>query len=236
MNCAESFRWRHFQAEVILLNVRWYCRYSLSYRDLKEMMLERGLEVDHSSIHRWVLSYGPELDQRIRPHLKPTNDSWKVDETYIKIRGKWKYLYRAIDSDGYTLDFLLTARRNAAAAERFLRKLLLNDHTQTPRVINVDKNPAYPPAFDQLQEDGYLPDGSKLRAVKYLNNLLEQDHRPIKRLVEPGMGFGSIYTARRTLKGYESMKMLRKGQVKGVEKGNVMGQISFIHQIFGVAA
>jgi len=100
MNPAEPFKWRHFQSEIILLNVRWYCRYPLSYRNLEEMMIERGLEVDHSTINRWVLSYAPELDQRTRPHLKLTNDSWKIDETYIKVRGTWKYLYRAIDSDG----------------------------------------------------------------------------------------------------------------------------------------
>lgn len=236
MNPAEPFKWRHFQAEIILLNVRWYCRYPLSYRNLEEMMLERGLEVDHSTINRWVLDYGPELDERTRPHIKATNDSWKVDETYIKVRKKWMYLYRAIDSDGNTLDFLLTARRNAPAAERFLRKVLLNDYTQDPRVINVDKNPAYPKAFEQLQKDDDLPERSKLRAVKYLNNLIEQDHRFIKRLTKPGMGFGSFYTARRTLKGFESMNMIRKGQVKGIEKGDVIGQISFINEIFGVAA
>ncbi len=199
-------------------------------------MLERGLEVDHSTINRWVLHYGPELDDRTRPYIKPTNDSWKVDETYIKVRKKWMYLYRAIDSDGNTLDFLLTARRNAPAAERFLRKVLLNDYTQDPRVINVDKNPAYPKAIEKLQKDEDLPERSKLRAVKYLNNLIEQDHRFIKRLTKAGMGFGSFYTARRTLKGFESMNMIRKGQVKGVEKRDVMGQISFINNIFGVAA
>ncbi|PZD70462.1 hypothetical protein C1752_12033 [Acaryochloris thomasi RCC1774] len=236
MNPAEPFKWRHYQAEIILLNVRWYCRYPLSYRNLEDMMLERGLEVDHSTINRWVLHYGPELDDRTRPYIKPTNDSWKVDETYIKVRKKWMYLYRAIDSDGNTLDFLLTARRNAPAAERFLRKVLLNDYTQDPRVINVDKNPAYPKAIEKLQKDEDLPERSKLRAVKYLNNLIEQDHRFIKRLTKAGMGFGSFYTARRTLKGFESMNMIRKGQVKGVEKRDVMGQISFINNIFGVAA
>ena len=146
------------------------------------------------------------------------------------------YLYRAIDSDGNTLDFLLTARRNAPAAQRFLRKVLLNDYTQEPRVINVDKNPAYPKAVEQLQNDEDLPKRSKLRAVKYLNNLIEQDHRSVKRLTKPGMGFGSFYTARRTLKGFESMNMIRKGQVEGVEKGDVMGQLSFINEIFAVAA
>ena len=113
MSAPSVFKWRHFVPEVILLNVRWYCRYALSYRDLEEMMVERGIKVDHSTINRWVLKYAPELDKRIRPHLQLTNDSWRVDETYIKVKGRWKYLYRAVDSLGNTLDFLLCAKRDA---------------------------------------------------------------------------------------------------------------------------
>lgn len=109
MSTTPLFKWHHFQAEIILLNVRWYCRYALSYRDLEEMMQERGVEVDHSTINRWVLKYAPQLDKRIRPHLQPTNDEGRVDETYIKVKGQWKYLYRAVDSQGNTLDFLLCA-------------------------------------------------------------------------------------------------------------------------------
>ena len=236
MKTADLFKWRHYQADIILLNVRWYCRYPLSYRNLEAMMMERGLEVDHSTINRWVLKYSPELDKRCRRHLKPTNDFWRVDETYVKIRKKWRYLYRAVDSDGYTLDFLLTAKRDAKAAKRFLAKALNAVHTHEPRVINVDKNPAYPPAVEQLQEEERIPEREKIRQVKYLNNIVEQDHRGIKRLVIPGMGFGSFNSARRTLKGYEAMNMIRKGQIKNVGKDDVIGQISFIHQIFGLAA
>ena len=122
MVSSQPFKWRHFQAEIILLNVRWYCHYPLSYRNLEEMMLERGVEVDHSTINRWVLRYSPELDQRCRPHLKLTNDSWRVDETYVKVKKQWKYLYRAVDSKGNTLDFLLTAKRDTNAAKRFFIK------------------------------------------------------------------------------------------------------------------
>ncbi|WP_346294459.1 IS6 family transposase [Sphaerothrix gracilis] len=229
------FKWKHFQPEVILLNVRWYCRYALSYRDLEEMMAERGLSVDHSTLNRWVLQYGPELDQRCRPHLRVPNDSWKVDETYVKVKGEWKYLYRAIDSSGQTLDFMLSAKRDTKAAKRFLKKALQAPHTSTPRVINVDKNAAYPPAVDDLKTEKTLPEKTKLRPVKYLNNLIEQDHRRIKRLVKPGLGFGSFNTARRTLKGYEAMAMIRKGQIQNVDRDDVTGQISFIHQIFGIA-
>lgn len=140
-------------------------------------MQERGVEVDHSTINRWVLKYAPELDLRIRPHLQTTNDEGRVDETYIKVKGRWKYLYRAVDSQGNTLDFLLCAFRDARSAERFLRKTLKASHTQEPRVINVDNNAAYPPAVDDLKADEQLSKTTELRQVKYLNNRVEQDHR-----------------------------------------------------------
>ena len=230
------FKWRHFLPEIILINVRWYCRYALSYRDVEEMMAEQGIEVDHSTINRWVLKYAPELDKRIRPHLQSTNDSWRVDETYIMVKGQWKYLYRAVDSQGNTLDFLLSAKRDASAAERFLRKTLNASHTQSPRVINVDKNAAYPPAVDDLKADEQLPETTELRQVKYLNNRVEQDHRFIKRLTKPGMGFGSFNSARRTLRGMEAMNMIRKGQVQSVAKGDVRSQVEFVSQLFGIVA
>jgi len=199
-------------------------------------MLERGVKVDHTTIYRWVQAYSPELDKRCRPYLSPTNDSWRVDETYIKIKGVWKYLYRAVDSEGNTLDFMLSAKRDAKAAKRFLRKVLNAPHTIEPRVITVDKNAAYPPAIEALKTVESLPETTEARQSKYMNNLVEQDHRFIKRRVKPGLGFGSFNTARRTLKGYEMMNMVRKGQIKGRAKGDVMGQISFINDIFGVAA
>ncbi len=199
------------------------------------MVNERGLEINHSTIYRWVQQYGPELERRCRSHLRPTNDSWRVDETYILVKGKQKYLYRAIDSDGHTLDFLLTAKRDAQAAKRFLRKAMRAVHTQEPRVINVNRNPAYPKAVEQLKEKEELQKLVELRQNKYLNNIVEQDHRGIKRLVKPGMGFKSFNTARRTIKGYEIMQMLRKGQVKKVAKGAVTERVQFIAEIFGVA-
>ena len=134
------------------------------------------------------------------------------------------------------LDFMLSAKRDAKAAKRFLKKALKAGHTQTPRVINVDKNAAYPPAVDELKKEEALSEDTQLRPVKYLNNMIEQDHRRMKRLVKPGLGFGSFHTARRTLKGYEAMAMIRKGQVKDIDRDDVTGQISFIHQIFGIAA
>jgi len=233
---SNPFKWRHYESEIILLCVRWYLSYPLSYRQVAEMVNERGLDVHHVTVFRWVQEYGPELDRRCRPHLKLTNNSWRVDETYIKVKGKDKYLYRAVDSDGNTLDFLLSAKRDAQAAKRFLRRALNAVHTQEPRVINVDKNAAYPKAIDELKEKEKLSEQVELRQNKYLNNIVEQDHRAIKRLVKPGMGFGSFNTARRTIRGYETMNILRKGQVKKVEKGAVRERIEFIAEIFGVAA
>ncbi|GHP01117.1 IS6 family transposase [Reticulibacter mediterranei] len=219
------FKWRRFQADIILLCVRWYLRYSLSYRDLEEIMLERRLQVDHTTIYRWVQCYAPELDRCCRPHLKLTTDSWRVDETYIKVKKEWVYLYRAVDSGGKTLDFFLSSTRDAHTAKHFLLKTLAASYTTEPRVINVDKNAAYPKVFNELKAEELLPRSSQLRQVKYLNNLIEQDHRFIKRLTKPGMGFFSFETANRTLQGYELMNMLRKGQMQGVRKGVVLQKI-----------
>ncbi len=236
MNSSSPFKWRHYQSEIILHCVRWYLSYPLSYRHVTEMVNERGLDINHTTVFRWVQEYSPEIDKRFRPHLRLTNDSWRVDETYILVKGKQKYLYRAVDSQGNTLDFLLTAKRDALAAKRFFRKTLRAIHTQTPRVITVDKNPAYPKAIKELKAAKKLPEIVKLRQSKYLNNIVEQDHRGIKRLVKPGMGFGSFNTARRTIRGYEIMNMMRKGQVFGVPKGAVKERVIFLNQIFGVVA
>ncbi len=236
MNLLSPFKWRHFQPDIILLCVRWYLRYPLSYRDLEEMLLERGLQVDHTTIYRWVQHYAPERERRCRTSLKATTDSWRVDETYIKVKGTWIYLYRAVDSHGNTLEFLLSATRDTTAAKRFFSKALSASHTTTPRVITVGQNAAYPKALTQLKSVGAITHLCELRQSKYLNNLIEQDHRVIKRLVKPGLGFFSFATAWRTLQGYEIMHMIRKGQVQGVEKGNIKAQISFIASLFGVVA
>jgi transposase-like protein len=234
MDTSTPFKWRHFEAEIILLCVRWYLRYSLSYRDLEEMMLERGLTVDHTTIYRWVQHYAPELEKRCRPYLKATNDSWRVDETYVKVKKVWMYLDRAVDSQGNTLEYLLSPLRDAQAAKRFFSKMLATLHTTTPRVITVDKNAAYPKAFKELKAEGAIPERCELRQIKYLNNIVEQDHRFIKRLVKPGLGFFSYERAWRTVQGYEVMNMMRKGQVRGIHKGDSISQRVFIAVLFGV--
>jgi transposase, IS6 family len=147
MKNPSPFKWRHFEAEIILLCVRWYLRYSLSYRDLEEMMLERGLRVDHTTIYRWVQCYAPELEKRCRPHLKATTDSWRVDETYIKIKKTWTYLYRAVDSEGNTLEFLLSATRDAEAAQRFFVKALHSTACSAPGARPLEEQVEEPTAL-----------------------------------------------------------------------------------------
>ncbi|GLV55932.1 IS6 family transposase [Dictyobacter sp. S3.2.2.5] len=229
------FKWRHFQADMILLRMMWYLRYSLSYRDLEEIMVERGLSVDHTTIDRWVQQYAPELEKRCHPHLKATTDSWRVDETYVKVKKEWMYLYRAIDSEGKMLDFWLSPTRDAEAAKGFFLNALAASQTSSPRVINVDKHAAYPKAFKELNAAGCISESCKLRQVKYLNNLVEQDHRFIKWRTQPGMGFFSFETAWRTVQGFEIMNIIRKGQLQGVDKRDVRGQVALVAKLFGVA-
>ena len=150
------FKWRHFEPAVITCAVGWYLRFSLSYRNVEELLTERGLPADHTTIWRWVLRYAPELSKRCRRKLKPTNGSWRVDETYIRVKGKWTYLYRAVDSAGATIDFLLAARRDAAAAKRFFQNALLVPGHPRPRVINVDGNPSYPKVVAEPKQEGKL--------------------------------------------------------------------------------
>jgi IS6 family transposase len=232
----QAFKGRQFTAEVILWAVRWYLMFPVSYRDLELMLLDRGVEVDHTTIFRWIQAYAAELEKRIRPHLRMSNGSWRVDETYVKVKGRWIYLYRAVDSRGQTIDFLLSAKRDAEAAKRFFRKALAQPHTVNPRTITVDKNAAYPKATAAMKKDGELWRRSRLRQVKYLNNIVEQDHRNVKRLTRPGLGFGSFWTARRTLAGYEAMAMMRKGQVRNIGGRDIRTQATFISGLFQVAA
>jgi transposase, IS6 family len=216
------FKWRQFEPEVILMAVGWYLRFSLSYRDVEELLAERGLRADHVTVWRWVQRYAPELDRCLRKRLKATNDSWRVDETYIRVKGKWVYLYRAVDSTGATIDFLLSAKRDAAAAERFLAKALGGEDHPAPRVINTDKHAAYPRCTH--------------RPVQYLNNVLEQDHRAIKRRVRASQHFRSFWGAWRTVAGYEAIHMIRKGQAYGSAAGAKVGLLHrFILGLFAGA-
>ena len=159
----DAFKWRHYEPKIILTCISWYLRYSLSYRNLEEMMTECGLSVDHSTIFRWAQRYAPELYERCRPHLKQTNNSWRLDETCVTVRGKWMYLYRAVDSTGQTCEFLANETRNTRAAKRIFRQVLGRSNVTAPRVINVDKNPFYIDAERNLERKGTLPDHCKRR-------------------------------------------------------------------------
>ncbi len=161
----------------------------LSLRDVEEMLEERGVEADHTTVWRWVQRYGPELEQRMRRHLKPTNKSWRVDETYIRVNGRWCYLYRAVDSGGATIDFLLSEMRDADAAKRLFRKALKYKSHPQPRVINTDRAPIYGSAIADIKKEGVLRHRCRHRPVQYLNNILEQDHRAIKRRINAKQGF-----------------------------------------------
>src|SRR5271167_920088 len=230
------FKWRQTEPGLIVCAVRWYLRYSLSLRDVEELLEERGLHVDHTTIWRWVQDYGPELVQRLRRHLKPTNKSWRVDETYLRVKGRWCYLYRAIDSAGATIDFLLSALRDANAAKRLFRKALSNLSHPQPRVINTDLAPIYGSAIADLKKDRALRSRCRHRPVQYLNNIIEQDHRAIKRRVKAKQGFREFQAARRTIQGYEAMHIIRKGQARWVAGDDLLRQIQFIDSLFELAA
>jgi IS6 family transposase len=209
--------------------------FPISYHDLELMLQDRGVEIAHTTLFRWVQAYAPEIEKGIRPHLRLSNGSWRIDETYVRVKGCWMYLYRAVDSRGQTIDFLLSAKRDAEAAKRFFCKALGQPHTVNPRAITVDKNPAYPCAIEQLKEDGERSRFSRLRRCKFLNNIVEQDHRRVKRLVRPGLDSGTFHTARRTLAGYEVMAMVRKGQLRMIDGRDMHAQATFIAELFQVA-
>ena len=216
--------------------MRWYLRYSLSLRDVEELLDERGLMADHTTVWRWVQRYGPELEQRLRRHLKPTNKSWRVDETYVRVKGRWCYLYRAIDSTGATIDFLLSALRDAAAAKRLFRQALSDPSHPQPRVINTDQARLYGAAIPAVKAEGILRHRCRHRPVQYLNHILEQDHRAIKRRVKAKQNFREFQAARRTIEGYEAMHMIRKGQARWVSGNDVRKQNQFIDQLFDLPA
>lgn len=181
----------HYPLDVILLCVRWYVAYSLSLRNLEEMMAERGVEVDHSSVHRWVIKLVPLLAKAFRRNKCPVGKSGRMDETYIKVKGHWKYLYRAVDKEGNTVDFLLRAHRDKAAARRYFEKAIARNGE--PETVTVDRSGANLAALEALNADRATP--IKVRQNKYLNNVIEQDHRAVKRIVKPMMGFKSFRCA-----------------------------------------
>ena len=214
-----------FPIDIILVCIRWYAAYPLSYRHLEEMMEERGVFVDHSSINRWAIRFLPLLEKAFRKHKRPVGGSWRMDETYIKVKGVWKYLYRAVDKEGKTVDFLLTAKRDKAAAKRFFEKAMR--HNGDPEKVTMDKSGANKAAIDGINNNRDVP--IEVRQIKYLNNIVEQDHRAIKRVTKPMLNFKSFRSARNVLAGIELMHMIRKGQMAAEN------QMSFAEQFYALA-
>jgi len=206
----DLFRGRHFDQEIIVLCVRWYLTFKLSSRDLVQIMAERGIAITHTTILRWVQRYVPEFEKYWSRYARPVGDSWRVDETYIKIKGQWVYLYRAVEKQGRTVDFLLSKRRDMAAAKRFFSLAVRNNGS--PRVITLDGYAASHLAVAKLKATGTLPRRVRIRSCKYLNNVIEQDHRRIKQRVRPMLGFKRFETAAVTIRGIELAEKIKKNQ------------------------
>jgi transposase-like protein len=206
----ELFKGRHFDQEIIVLCVQWYLTFKLSSRDLVQMMAERGISLTHTTILRWVQRYVPEFEKRWSRYARPVGDSWRVDETYLKIKGQWVYLYRAVDKAGRTVDFLLSRRRDVAAAKPFFSKA--TKQHGAPRVITLDGYAASHRAVSKLTIAGILPRRVEGRSCKYLNNVIEQDHRRIKQRIRPMLGFNHFETAAVTIRGIELAETIKKQQ------------------------
>lgn len=209
-----SFKGAQFPKDVILFAVFFYVRYTVSYRDLEEIMAERGVEVDHATLNRWVAKYSPLIANSARRRKAPTDRSWRMDETYIKVKGEWVYLYRAVDKLGKTLDFMLSRKRNKTAATRFFARAL--EVNGLPRKIVIDKsgaNTAGITAINRMLKRFGCPIPVEMVRIKFLNNIVEQDHRSIKKRIRPMLGFKSFVSASATLEGIEVASMIRKGQL-----------------------
>jgi transposase-like protein len=205
------FRGRHFDREVIILCVRWYLRYKLSFRDLVEMMSECGLHLAHTTILRWVRRYAPEFIKRWNRFGRPAGRSWRVDGTYIKAQGQWTYLYRAVDKCGQTIDFMLSRTHDVSAAKAFLKKAIRHEGRPS-HTITLDGYAASHRAVREMRTDGLLPKGTKLRSSKYLNNLIEQDHRGVKSRTLPMLGFKNFESAVIMIAGVELLRRIHKNQ------------------------
>ena len=214
-----SFKGRHFPKDVILMVVRWKVAYSLSYRQIEELAQERGVELDHSSVQKWVVHYSPQLEEAFRSRKRAVGSSWRMDETYLKVKGEDVYLYRAVDTAGNTVDFRVSKKRDKAAALAFFKKAI--GSSGLPEKVTIDKSGANTAALERLNLWLFLAGlwwcFIEVRRIKYLNNRVEQDHRAIKRVTRPMLGFKSFEAANATIAGIELHHMLKKGQMLGQE-------------------
>nr|WP_245291599.1 IS6 family transposase [Methylosinus sp. R-45379] len=220
-----EFKGSHFERDMILWGVRWCVAYPISYRQLEEMMEERGVDFDHSTLNRWVVKYAPLLKRQFPRLKRPVGGSSRLDETYVKVKGCWKYLYRAVDKAGATVDFLLTAKRDRKAALRFLRKAI-GQHG-APAKIAIDKSSANTATIESYKDEEKTD--IEIRQINYLNNIVEQDPRAVKRVTRPMLGFKSFRSAAAMLSGVELMHMLRKRQL------GTMGELHPAQQFYPLA-
>ena len=235
-SCRPPLFWkRKFEPEVIVTCVRWYLRFCLSLRDLEELMAERGLAVDHTTVWRWTQAYGPELYRRLHGQLKRKSSTWHIDETYVRIGGKWMYLFRAVDSHGQTIDFYLSETRDRDAAKLFLRQALANPDNPAPHMFSRDGLRSYPAAIRELQAEGHVARRCRQRTRRYSNNRIESDHRHIKRRLRVMQGPRTGATAWAAIQGIEAAQIIRKGQVLGITRRNLYGQAWVFRVLLGVA-
>ena len=235
MSRRSPFKRHRFPPEIILLAVRWYCRYALSYRDVRDMLAERGIKVDGSTIYRWVVKFGPEISKRNFSHRDRRGQTWHVDETYIRVGGKWRYLWRAVDQHGKLIDFRLTARRDAKAARAFLRKAMDNARLYQPLVIITDKAHSYRKVLAKFNR--HRDPGDQIRHVdrKYLNNRIEGGHSALNKLLNPMRGFKTLRSAKATLQGIETIRTIKNNHIHQRRSGPI-GEIEHLHKLFGLAA
>jgi transposase-like protein len=229
MRTSNLFKRRYFDQEIIVLCMRWYLRFKLSSRDLVQMMAERRVTLTHIAILRWVQRYVPEFEERWNKYSRPVGRSWRCDETYIKVKGQWTYLHRAVDRQGWTVDFLLSERRNVAAAKRFFSKAMKKHGT--PRVMTLDAYAASHRAIAELKSAGTVAHSVGTRSSKYLNNIVEQDHRRIKQRIRPMLGFKRFETATITISGIELAEKIRKQQFN---TGNLPGRPATAPDVWAV--
>ena len=226
----DLFKGRHFDREIVVLCVRWYLSFKLSFRDLVAMMSERGIGMAHTTILRWVQQYTPEFEKRWKRFARGVGGSWRMDETYVKVRGEWVYLYRAVDKAGQTIDFYVSQNRDVNAAKGFLRRAM--KHTRIPTKITLDAYAASHRAVREMKEDMELPHRVRVRSSQYLNNLIEQDHRRVKQRLRPMLGFKRFDNAVITIAGIELAEKIKKGQFK---TGKLGGRRATMSEVWDAA-